>query len=104
MNIFITVKTHYRVTSIVNCSTAKELKKIIVENSSGCHVSKKTMIILLLFMPYGSGLESISLYLEITQAPNHLIIDTVTDFLKASLGVLASALCNNSGYVILTDV
>jgi hypothetical protein len=29
---------------------------------------------------------------------------TVADFLKASLGVLASALCNNSGYVILADV
>jgi hypothetical protein len=28
----------------------------------------------------------------------------VTDFLKASLDVLAPALCNNSGYVILADV
>jgi hypothetical protein len=30
--------------------------------------------------------------------------DTVTDFLKASLGTLPPTLCNNSGYVILADV
>jgi hypothetical protein len=28
----------------------------------------------------------------------------VTDFVKASLGALAPALCNNSGYVVLADV
>jgi hypothetical protein len=52
------VKSCDRVNSTLNYSTAKGLKKIIVKNSSGCHVSKKAMIILALFMPYDSGLES----------------------------------------------